>query len=71
MPEWRNWTTHQAQNLAKETSCGFESLLGYFINIYCGERVGIADDSHKVTRRWFDSSLRNLFNNVRLCRNEA
>src|SRR5688572_16705856 len=30
MPEWRNWQTRQTQNLVREISCGFKSLLRYW-----------------------------------------
>ena len=31
MHEWRNWQTHQTQNLAGATSCGFKSHLVHFL----------------------------------------
>src|SRR5215203_5690822 len=33
-PEWRNWYTHQTQNLARSNSCRFESDLRHQLTSY-------------------------------------
>ena len=32
---WRNWQTHQTQNLTLVTACGFESHQPHFLSLDC------------------------------------